>query len=86
MADIFLTTTYIWKYKYYKIVQYWACLINRLVLACNELRHFQQYFSYIVEVGFIGGGNRRTQRKPPICLINMECTGKPVLVTTSIKQ
>ena len=22
------------------------------------LRHFQQYFSYIVEVSFIGGGNR----------------------------
>jgi len=26
-------------------------------------RHFQQYFSYIVAVSFIGGGNRRTQRK-----------------------
>ena len=23
-------------------------------------RHFQQYFSYIVAVSFIGGGNRRT--------------------------
>jgi hypothetical protein len=30
-------------------------------------RHLQQYFSYIVEVSFIGGGNRRTRRKPPIC-------------------
>jgi hypothetical protein len=28
-------------------------------------RHFQQYFSYIVAVRFIGGGNRRTQRKQP---------------------
>ena len=28
-------------------------------------RHFQQYFSYIVEVSFAGGGNRRTRRKPP---------------------
>jgi hypothetical protein len=27
--------------------------------------HFQQYFSYIVAVSFIGGGNRNTQRKPP---------------------
>jgi len=27
--------------------------------------HFQQYFSYIVAVSFIGGGNRRTRRKPP---------------------
>jgi len=28
------------------------------------LHHFQQYFSYIVAVSFIGGGNRR---EPPIC-------------------
>jgi hypothetical protein len=27
------------------------------------LRHFQQYFSFIVAVSFIGGGNRSTQRK-----------------------
>jgi len=26
---------------------------------------FKQYFSYIVEVSFIGGGNRSTRRKPP---------------------
>ena len=25
-------------------------------------RHFQQYFSYIMAVSFIGGGNRSTQR------------------------
>ena len=30
-------------------------------------RHFQQYFSYIMTVSFIGGGNQRTQRKPPTC-------------------
>jgi len=29
--------------------------------------HFQQYFSYIVVVSFIGGRNRNTQRKPPTC-------------------
>ena len=29
--------------------------------------NFQQYFSYIVAVGFIGGVNRRTRRKPPTC-------------------
>ena len=29
--------------------------------------HFQQYFSYIVAVSFIGGGNRSNLRKPPIC-------------------
>jgi len=30
-------------------------------------RHFQHYFSYIVAVSFIGGGNRRTRRKPQTC-------------------
>jgi len=30
-------------------------------------RHFQQYFSYIVAVSFIGGGNRSTRRKPSTC-------------------
>ena len=30
-------------------------------------RHFQQYFSYIIAVSFIGGGNMRTRRKPPNC-------------------
>jgi hypothetical protein len=29
--------------------------------------HFQQYFSYIVAVSFIGGENRSTQRKPQTC-------------------
>ena len=28
---------------------------------------FQQYFSYIVEVSFIGGGNQGTQRKTQTC-------------------
>jgi hypothetical protein len=31
-------------------------------------RHFQQYFSYIVAVSFIGGGNQIMRRKPPTCL------------------
>jgi hypothetical protein len=29
----------------------------------GALRHFQQYFSYIVAVSFIGGGNLSTWRK-----------------------
>jgi hypothetical protein len=29
--------------------------------------HCQQYFSYIVAVNFIGGGNQSTQRKPLTC-------------------
>jgi hypothetical protein len=27
--------------------------------------HFQQYFIFIVVIGFIDGGNRSTRRKPP---------------------
>ena len=29
--------------------------------------HFQQYFSYIMAVSFIGGGRRSTRRKPQTC-------------------
>jgi hypothetical protein len=29
--------------------------------------HFQQYFSYIVAVSFIGGGNWNNLRKPLTC-------------------
>jgi len=29
--------------------------------------HFQQYFSYIVEVSFIGEGNPSTRRKSQTC-------------------
>ena len=29
--------------------------------------HFQQYFSYIVAVSFIGGENQSTRRKPLTC-------------------
>ena len=36
-------------------------------------RHFQQYFSYIVAVSFIGGGNRNTCRKPTIDLQITKC-------------
>jgi hypothetical protein len=30
-------------------------------------RHFQPYFSYIVAISFIDGGNRSTRWKPPTC-------------------
>ena len=40
---------------------------GRLLLPLSLLCHFQQYFSYIVAVSFIGGRNRRTQRKPSTC-------------------
>jgi hypothetical protein len=41
--------------------------IAKLELVYGVYRHFQQYFSYIVEVSFIGGGNRSIWRKPPTC-------------------
>ena len=40
-----------------------GCVWLICLFDCVE-RYFQQYLSYIVAVGFIGGGNRR---KPPIC-------------------
>ena len=42
-----------------------ACNIelNGLVYNYDVQRHFQQYFSYIVAVSFIGGGNRSTPEK-----------------------
>jgi hypothetical protein len=45
------------------IVHYWLPLWYSLLFVwwCFQ-RHFQQYFSYIVAVRFIGGGNRRTRR------------------------
>jgi len=30
-------------------------------------RHFQQHFSNIVAISFIGGGNQSTRRKSPTC-------------------
>jgi len=32
-----------------------------------SIRHFQQYFSYIVAVIVISEGNRSARRKPPTC-------------------
>jgi hypothetical protein len=49
----------------------------------------QQHFSYIVAVSFIGGRNRRTRRKPPICrksltnFITSCCTPSPDRVSNS---
>jgi len=43
--------------------------ISKWMFVClldDVQRNFQQYFSYIVAVSFIGG-NRSTRRKPPTC-------------------
>ena len=47
-----------------------AMYINGCLFVClldGVERHFQQYFSYIVAVNFIGGGNQSTRKKPPTC-------------------
>ena len=41
---------------------------NKTYLFDGYYRHFQQYYSYIVAVSCIGGGNRR---KPPTCRKSM---------------
>jgi hypothetical protein len=49
-------------------------------LVYDAERHFQQYFSYIMVVSFIGRGNRSTRRKPPgfelttLVMICTDCT------------
>jgi len=47
----------------------WKLRIQRIyrVMVYGVWPHFQQYFSYIVAVSFICGGNRSTWRKPPTC-------------------
>ena len=40
------------------VLSLFVCLLG------GAQRHFQQYFSYIVPVSFIGGGNQGTWRKP----------------------
>ena len=41
------------------------CRVFGLGYGYGVKRHFQQYFSDIVEVSFIGGRNRSNWRKPP---------------------
>ena len=50
------------------------CVVRLLILVFYSVeRHFQQYFSYIVAVSFIGGGNRSTRGKPPACRTDKLC-------------
>jgi hypothetical protein len=53
------------KYITVNSVHLFVCLF--VCLFDGVKRHFQQYFSYIVEVSFIDQGNRRARRKPPTC-------------------
>jgi hypothetical protein len=51
-------------------IEFWKCsecdiFLFYILFIIN--RHFQQYFSYIVAISFIGGGSRSTRRKRPTC-------------------
>ena len=50
----------------YKIHTCW-CVCRGLRLCYGVKCHFQQHFSYIVAVSFIGGETWSTQRKPLTC-------------------
>jgi hypothetical protein len=45
----------------------WASHRFSFGLVYGVLKNFQQYFSYIAVVNFIGGGNRRTRKKTTTC-------------------
>jgi hypothetical protein len=51
------------RYNWFPITKYYHISYITFGLVWFE----QQFFSYIVAVRFIGGGNRSTQGKPPIC-------------------
>ena len=63
----FLNLRCFYTFSYFLIAE--LCLEKQFRLGFSYFvkRHFQQYFSYIVTVSFIGGGNRSTQRKPSTC-------------------
>ena len=50
-----------------RLTELHARTASGLQLVPSIIRHFQQYFSYIVAVSFIGGGNWSTRRKLPTC-------------------
>jgi len=58
-----------WSFLFYVqlLVLYSKIQIRKRARGCvyGAQRHFQQYFSYIAGVCFIGRGNRSTWRKPP---------------------
>jgi hypothetical protein len=57
-----------------------------LTTSIHLLRLFQQYFNYIVEVSFIGGGTRSTRRKPPTCLSHWQTLFHNVVSSTPRHQ
>ena len=63
------TRTYVaFRYFHTKSTKYIHLYILYMIYRVyGVLLHFQQYFSYILAVSFIGGGNWSNQRKPQIC-------------------
>jgi hypothetical protein len=68
------TTTYAisayrcWKFIFPTLIKLTIIIVEKRGVGGNGIQcHFQQYFSYIVAISFIGGGNQNTQRKPPTC-------------------
>ena len=47
----------------------------RRPLTNSRCFHFQQYFSYIVAVSFIDGGNQSTGEKPPLYRVHIAMSG-----------
>ena len=56
-------------YQYVSIICCWKQrgIRSRSISCLWCSRHLQPYFSYIVAVTFIDGGNRSIRRKPPTC-------------------
>jgi hypothetical protein len=55
---------------------------SKLVFVYGVKLHFYQYFSYIMAVSFIGGGNRSTQRKPLTCCRSVQSLSHTVVSST----
>ena len=56
--------------------------LNMFSLVCWFIVFFQQYFSYIMAVSFIGGANRRTRRKPATCRKSWQTLSHNVVSST----
>ena len=49
------------------LLNWLICVHHRFVLVLWCLTQLSQYFSYMLAVSFIAGGNRSTRGKPPTC-------------------
>ena len=58
----------------HSILSMTVCITEDEGYSYGVQRHFQQYFTYIVTVSFIGGGNRNTRRNP--CTYLLQVTAK----------